>query len=421
MKQIFKREKIIIRSFIICSIFCCQLISLAQDISVTQRKLRLVADAIVKDATFGYVDQNTGNRYSSLDKMPNNVRLRLESPYTDWRYWNGVLNIAMLNASEVLHESAYAEFARKNVAFGFDSYKYFESTYKNEGKWNFPFGQFFIMEELDDCGAIGASVIEVNRTEKQTRYKEYIERASKHILSRQSRLNDGTLVRSFPHQWTLWADDLYMGLSFTSRMGEVTGDAKYFDDAAQQVINFHKYLFNENAGLMYHCWYSDIDRHGVAMWGRANGWALVAQVELLDRLPKNHPKRDTLLMLLQRHIVGISRYQSGSGLWHQLLDKTDSYLETSCSAMFVYAVARSIKKGYIEDRYASIALRGWEGVLTKIRPDGQVEGVCAGTATSDDLVHYYNRPTPLNDIHGIGAIILAGVAVMQINEKSNVH
>jgi rhamnogalacturonyl hydrolase YesR len=128
----------------------------------------------------------------------------------------------------------------------------------------------------------------------------------------------------------------------------------------------------------------------------------------------NHPQRKILLGLLQRHILGISHYQSGEGLWHQLLDKTDSYLETSCTAMFTYAIARAVNKGYIEPRYASIARCGWEGVMSKIRSDGKVEGVCTGTGVGDDLVFYYHRPAPLNDVHGIGAVLLAGAEVFQL-------
>jgi len=207
-----------------------------------------------------------------------------------------------------------------------------------------------------------------------------------------------------------------MSISFLSRMGELTGDDKYFDDAAMQVINFQKYVFDAKAGLMHHCWYSDVQRPGVAFWGRANGWAILAQVDLLDRLPKDHPSRDTLLVLLRRHILGIAPYQGAEGLWHQLLDRTDSYLETSCSAMVTYAIARSVNKGYIERRYSSIAQRGWEGVMSKIRPDGQVEGVCAGTSVSDDLVAYYRRPMPLNDIHRIGAVLLAGAEILQLGK-----
>jgi unsaturated rhamnogalacturonyl hydrolase len=388
----------------------------AQDNAETKDKLRLVANAVIKDVAFQFVDTKSGKHYKSAEDAPFDAILQQESAYTEWRYWNGVLNIAMMKLGGVLHEPAYAEFASTAIAFSFDNYRYFQERYKGEGKWNYPFGQFFIMEELDDCGAVGASVIELYRINKQERYKDYIGQAAKHILTKQSRLEDGTLVRSFPHKWTLWADDLYMSISFLARMGELTNDVKYFNDAAKQVIQFNKYLFNEQVGLMYHCWYSDINCQGVAFWGRANGWALLAQVDLLDRLPKNSPYRDTLLALLQRHIHGISRYQSSDGLWHQLLDKEDSYLETSCSAMFTYALARSINKRYIEPRYASIAKRGWQGVMSKIHADGQIEGVCAGTVVSDDLDDYYHRPTPLNDVHGVGAVLLAGAEIVQLKK-----
>ena len=79
-------------------------------------------------------------------------------------------------------------------------------------------------------------------------------------------------------------------------------------------------------------------------------------------------------------------------------------------------VARAVNRGYIEPRYASIAQNGWKGVLSKIRPDGQIEGVCAGTVVSDNLVDYYHRPAPLNDIHGIGFVLLAGSEVIQLSK-----
>jgi unsaturated rhamnogalacturonyl hydrolase len=372
------------------------------------QKLRAVADSVLKSATFRFVDKKTKRRYGSASDAPPDAELKLESPHNDWRYWNGVLDVAMLRLGRALHDPAYSDFATKNIAFNFESRGYFEKRYRGQKKWSYPFGQLIAMEELDDCGAMGAAVIEVSQLDGQDRYSEYIDRASAHVRTRQSRLKDGTFVRAFPHKWTLWADDLYMGVSFLSRMGEMTGDAGYFDDAANQVAHFHKYLFNERMELMHHCWYSDVNRPGVALWGRANGWALLAQADLLDRLPENHPKLDALRVLLQRHILGVSRYQGGEGLWHQLLDKPDSYLETSCSAMFTYAIARSVNKGNIESRYASIAERGWEGVMSRIRADGKVEGVCTGTAVSDDLVHYYRRPAPLNDSHGLGVVLLAG-------------
>jgi unsaturated rhamnogalacturonyl hydrolase len=388
----------------------------AQDTLLAKEKLRAITDGILTNATFRFVDRQSGKLFTAAAQAPAEAKLQPESPYNDWRYWNGVLNLAMIKLGETWNVPGYIEFVEKNISFCFDNYPYFENKYKDEGKWDYPFGQLFIMEELDDCGAMGGSVIEVNKRQPQERYRVYIDQAANHILSKQQRLEDGTLVRSFPQKWTLWADDLYMAISFLARMGETSGDRRYFDDAARQVVNFHKYLFNETIGLMHHCWYSDINRPGVACWGRANGWAMLAQVELLDRLPADHPQRSALLVLLQKHILGVARYQGGEGLWHQLLDKEDSYLETSSTAMFTYAIARAVNKGYIARRYASIARRGWEGVQSKIHYDGQVEGVCAGTGVGDDLVHYYHRPTPLNDIHGLGAVLLAGCEVLQIKD-----
>lgn len=387
---------------------------LPQEKSNSEIVLRSIADAVIENPTLDFVDENTNQHYSSLEDVPYDAAIRLVSPYTDWRYWNGVLNIAMLKLGEELNESVYTEFPFKNIAFGFDNYKYFEKKYNEEGKWNYPFGQRFILEELDDCGAMGASVIEVYKFDPQERYRDYINEAANHILNKQDRLEDGTFVRSFPYKWTLWADDLYMSISFLSRMGEMTGENKYFDDAVNQVINFHKYLFNDEKGLMYHCWYSDIQQNGVAHWGRANGWGLLAQVDLLDRLPETHKDRNELITLFRKHILGISRYQSKEGLWHQLLDKTDSFLEISCSAMFTYAIARGIEKGYLDKRYLSIAERGWDGILTKINNEGEIEGVCTGTGVNDNLVFYYQRLTPSNDVHGIGAVLLAGSEVLQL-------
>jgi len=388
----------------------------AQDTSLVRARLRLMADAIVDSTTYQFVDRH-GNTYASPAEGPTGERLVPASPYTDWRYWNGVLNIAMLRAEEALDEPAYGRFVTGNIAFAFDHYAHFEQRYDGSSKWDYPFAQRFLTEELDDCGAMGSSVLEVYRSDPQGRYKTYIDQCAQFMLEKQYRLGDGTFVRRFPPPWTVWTDDLYMSVSFLSRMGELSGNRRYFDEGTQQVIAFHKHLFDQEKGLMVHCYYAEADRPGVAFWGRANGWALLAQVDLLDRLPQDHPKRDTLLKLLQRHITGVARYQGPDGLWHQLLDKTDSFFETSCSAMFTYAVARSVSRGYIETRYGSIAWRGWEGVQSKIRSDGQVEGVCAGTGVSDDLVHYYRRPTPLNDIHGLGAVLLAGTEVLQLNYR----
>ncbi len=374
-------------------------------------KLRSVANAVLKNSDFEFIDGRDGKHYDSARDAPAGALLRPESPYNDWRYWNGLLNIAMINLGRVLHDSSYVEFAVKNIAFAFNNYQYFKNRYNGEDKWSYPFGQLFIMKDLDDYGAMGASVIEVFKNVKKQSYKNYIDKAAGYILNKQHRFSDGSYIRSFPRKWTLWADDLYMSISFLSRMGEHSGDPRYFNTAAEQVINYNNHLFDKDKGLMYHNWYSDTNEHGVAFWGRANGWALLAQIDLLERLPAGNPYRDTLLSLFNRHINGIIKYQSPVGLWHQLLDRNDSYPETSCSAMFTYAIARAVNKGILNPGFSVYAKLGWRGLSTKILPGGQVEGVCTGTIVSDDISYYYNRPAPLNDVHGLGTVLLAGAEV----------
>lgn len=274
--------------------------------------------------------------------------------------------------------------------------------------------QKYRMRLLDDCGAMGASVLAVNAIDEQDRYEEYLNRAADYIMNKEKRLSDGTFCRNVPFAMAVWGDDLYMSVPFLARMGVATGDVKYFNEAAKQVFLFNKHLWNEQKQLYYHAWYDDIQENGVALWGRCNGWVAMAQVELLDKIPADHPQKQELIQLLNRQIIGLSRYQDVSGLWHQLLDKENTFLETSATAIFTYAIAKAINEGWLDSRYAYVATQAWEGVVSKIREDGQVEGICAGTGVSTANNYYATRPTPLNDIHGLGAILLAGTEMIKL-------
>jgi unsaturated rhamnogalacturonyl hydrolase len=88
--------------------------------------------------------------------------------------------------------------------------------------------------------------------------------------------------------------------------------------------------------------------------------------------------------------------------------------------MFTYAVAKGVNRGWLDKSFASIALRGWDGIKTKISENGDVSGICVGTGLSRDLVFYYQRPAPLSDVHGLGAVIEAGLEIIQLQKtRSN--
>lgn len=384
----------------------------SQSSKETEAVLRKVADKIVSENVLEFVDSKTGEKYSQLKKDDDLHFLNCATEFCDWDYPSGVLNITMLELGKLLKDKKYINYSIDTYKFIFNNAPFITEITEGRTKWSTPLGQLFTLEELDDCGAMGSGLIDVySNYEQRDDYLAYIKRAANHILNKQDRLSDGTLCRKRPVRYTIWADDLYMGIPFLARMGKLTGEQKYFDDAAKQVIQFTDYLWNDYTGLYSHCWQSDDSTNGVAHWGRANGWVIVAQVELLKHLPNDYPQREKLINILKQQINGVARYQSESGLWHQILDKQDSYLETSASAMFVYGIASAVNEGWIPERYIAIALNGWEGLKTTITENGTVKGICVGTGINSAMKHYYTRPTKDDDVHGLGPVIMAGIEI----------
>jgi rhamnogalacturonyl hydrolase YesR len=385
-----------------------------QDVLNTVRK---VADNVVKNTTYLYYDRETGVLITDLQKYGYNRNVVPQSGYNDWKYWNGVIHIGFNRLGEETSIDRYKYFTKKNFEFFFKDYQYMKTIYDGKNQWDFPMAQALRLTELDDCGAMGASLVELYMIDKKPEYKAYIDATAEHIMNKQMRLPDGIFSRPHPHTGTVWADDLYMSVPFLARMGSLTGKTAYFDEAVKQIALFNKYLFDERVGLMWHCYYDDLKVNSGTFWGRCNGWMMMATADLLRLLPADHPRRSEVIALLQRQIRSTAQYQSKTGLWHQILNKEDSYLETSCTAMFTYSVALAVNNGWIERRYQSIAIAGWRGILTQITGEGAVTNICMGTGIGDDIKFYYDRPAPYNDIHGLGAVFLAGLEVAKLLQK----
>ena len=384
-----------------------------------EEAVRAIADNILKQPVTQFVGVNDNKTYNSTQEIPPGTDVKFKSPLSEWHYSNGVLDMAMITLGKYLNEPTYVNYAKNHVAFGFENYSYFKNTFRNDRKhWHWPFGQLWNMKELDDCGAMGAAVIEVYQLDERNEYREYIDKAANHIMNVQDRLKDGTLCRKFPKEMTVWADDAYMATSFLTQMGKMTSDKKYFVEAARQLINIDKYLWCPEKQLYYHCYYTGLKRNGVAFWGRANGWIMVSLADLIEVLPVNHPKRAKLIALLEKQIVGASRYQNANGMWNQLLDKSDSYDESSVTAMFVYAIAKAVNNKWIDPTYASVAKTGWNVLKNKeITSDGRFTNVCVGTGITDDIPFYYNRPVGDNEKHGLGLIIDTAVEMMKMSKN----
>jgi unsaturated rhamnogalacturonyl hydrolase len=389
----------------------------AQNKISTEEIMRKVADHILETTSFKFINSRTGEKLESTKNITPSLDVKAESKFNKWQYVNGVLTIGMMSLADALNDKKYSDYSRKNEDFIFSNIIFFKKLYDTNPSANIEFKPVFRLGSLDDCGAMAAGLLDVYSFDKRQDYLDYLNRVSDYMIKGQVKLPDSTLARNNPRKMTIWADDLYMSVPFLARMGKLTGDIKYFNFAIQQVEHFNRYLYDGSTGLFFHCFYSDENMNGVAHWGRSNGWLAVAQTELLNNLPANHPKRPELIKLLLRQIVGFSRHQDTSGMWHQLLDREDSYPETSVTAMFTYAVAHAVNEGWINQRYLTVAQNGWEALTKRVTASGEIADICIGTNIEEDIRYYYNRPKEVNDTHGLGSFLLAGAEMIKANEK----
>ena len=363
-----------------------------------------------------FVNSKTSERLKDLSKIDENTTLE-KSDFRLVSYEWGVTYGAMLLATEATGDARYKSYADTRLQFLADAAPYFKKSAAEHGDWGSktPLRNLILPRALDDCGAMCAAMIEAKRAGSKADFQPLIDIHMDYIMKKEHRLADGTLARMRPQPNTIWLDDLFMAIPAIAQMGKLTGEMKYYNEATKQLLAYAKRMFNKEKGLFMHGWVEGMTVHPQFHWARANGWAVMTMVELLEVLPKTHPQRAAVLELLRAHIRGLTAYQSGSGFWHQLLDRSDSYLETSATAIYTYAFARAINRGWIDGlAYAPATLLAWNAVSTKVNDKGHVEGTCVGTGMGFDPAFYYHRPISPFAAHGYGPVILAGAEVIQL-------
>ena len=361
------------------------------------------------------IDRSTGKEVKSIAELDTNTIIE-QKDYRLTSYEWGVTYSAMLRTAETTGDKKYSDYVNSR----FDFLAKWIPAVKQKFSVDYIhrrnlFVQPISPHALDDAGAVCAAMIKAIHNGNSSNLRPLIDNYIDFVANKEYRFTDGTLGRNRPQKNTLWLDDMYMGIPALAQMGKLTGDNKYFDDAVKQVKQFVQRMFNEEKGLYMHGWVESMETHPEFRWGRANGWALMAKAELLDVLPTNHPGHNFVMQQFKKHVAGLAQYQSGSGFWHQLLDRNDSYLETSATAIYAYCIAHACNKGWIDPViYAPMAMLAWNAVTTKINEKGQVEGTCVGTGMSFDPLFYYHRPVNVYAAHGYGPVILAGAEMYQL-------
>lgn len=368
------------------------------------------------------INEKTGKRITDFSKFDVNA-VPSEGFSSEYSYTNGVVLSAFEYLDDVTGDKSF--FANNVQFFNYvvDNLPYFEknkSQIQKEkiGGW----GRILNFHALDDCGSIGASLIKTYLKTKEEKYLPLIYRTAGFITNEHYRLPDGTITRNRPQYESIWADDLYMSVPFLANMGKLTGDKKYYDDAVKQVLQFSERLYIPEKELFDHGWSVTSGEYDSRFyWGRANGWALMTMVELLSILPEDFEGRDKVMHLYRSTIRGIANLQDGTGFWHNMLNKNDTFLETSCTAMFTFAIAKGINEGWISHVYGPIALTGWNATKSRVLPDGAVDGTCEATTFAHDNVYYANRGASIYATHGYGPVLYAGAEMIRLLQNDTIE
>lgn len=368
------------------------------------------------------IDTKTGKEITNFSKFNKNAEPS-KGFSSEWSYTHGVVLSAFEYIYKTTGDEAFFKNNTKFYNFVLERLPYFDENIKtNRGNKIGNWGRILKFHALDDCGSIGAAMIKTFLIDKNDAYLKLINQTADHITNTQLRLDDGTLARHRPQYQSIWADDIYMSVPFLANMAVLTKDTAYFDDAARQILQMADRLYIPEKELFDHGWsVTSGDYDPRFYWGRANGWTLMAMAELLSVLPENHKDRDKILHLYRSMIRSLASLQHGSGFWHNMLDKTDTYLETSATAMFTYAIAKGINEGWINHVYGSVAITGWNALKTRVLKDGTVDGTCEGTTFAHDNTYYYYRGKSIYATHGYGPTLYAGAEIIRLLQNDTLE
>lgn len=213
--------------------------------------------------------------------------------------------------------------------------------------------------------------------------------------------------QGYSWQTRLWIDDMYMITIVQTHAYVATNTMKYLDRAAKEMAMYLSELQRGN-GLFYHA--PDVPYY----WGRGNGWVAAGMTEILRHLPDSSPYYLPILRGYQKMMKTLQNYQTEEGMWRQLIDQDDFWIETSGSAMFTYALTMGIKYGWLSVKeYEETVRKGWLGMVTYINSDGKVREVCVGTNKKNDKQYYYDRARNTGDYHGQAPYLWCTVTLLE--------
>jgi unsaturated rhamnogalacturonyl hydrolase len=282
--------------------------------------------------------------------------------------------------------------------------------------------------QLDNI-LLGRQLLLLYGVTQEPRYAKAAELLYKQLMQQPRTPSGGFWHKQrYPNQ--MWLDGLYMAEPFYAEYASTFHHPESLSDITRQFVLMDRHARDPKTGLLYHGWDESKQERwankktGLSsqFWGRAMGWYMMALVDTLPYYPDDAPGQKELIAQLERDAAAVVRYQDGeSGLWYQVLDKgaeKGNYLEASVSCMFVYALAKGVRHGYISPSYLANAERGYRGILSHFIETGpgndvSLTGTVKGAGLGGDpyrdgsYAYYIGEKVGTNDPKGVGGLLMA--------------
>lgn len=232
-------------------------------------------------------------------------------------------------------------------------------------------------------------------------YKKHLDKWCDEIIAHFPRTEEGGFTHyivTLPNEGQLWDDTLYMTVLFLARMGQLRKEPALQQESIRQFLVHIKYLTDTRTGLLFHGWdFNGRHNFAQARWARGNSWYTAGLVDYLSMTQLESGVEAYLFSTLEQQVKALEQYQADNGLWHTIIDRPDTYLETSASSAFAYGILKAVREGKLSAVYERVGLKAAQGVLDMIAPDGTVQGVSAGTPVFRTVEEYNEvevRPMP---------------------------
>jgi rhamnogalacturonyl hydrolase YesR len=213
--------------------------------------------------------------------------------------------------------------------------------------------------------------------------------------------------KGYSWETRMWIDDMFMITAVQAQAYRATGDVKYINRAAKEMVMYLDSLQKPN-GLFYHA--PDVPY----FWGRGDGWIAVGMAEVLRSLPAGSPYRARIMQGYKRMMASLLKYQAADGMWRQLIDDAGSWPESSCTGMFTFAMITGVKNGWLSKAaYSPAARKGWLALITYINGNADIREVCEGTNKKNDRQYYIDRKRNVGDLHGQAPVLWCAAALLR--------